>query len=162
LDVWEGSSGVRSVEQLFNAVSVEGTSVPGGQSGVINYYLQRANPFQPGTLPVVDQLSSQWIEASDIIVNPGLSAVAVANWRLAERNREVVSGQWITYRDDFFLPGHVLNINVPHTGLTENVWIQRIETRLTSDPISFTQTIYGIGGGLPGSDPPYTPPNIIY
>lgn len=166
VDIWEGSNGVRSVEQLFNYEYVEGATLTSNESTskIISYLAAASNDFQPSTLPVVDQFSSSWIESSDVVApdSGALRVDDVANWRLNERNRELVTGQWVTYRDDLFLPGHVININVPHTATTENVWMQRIEVRMTADPVSWTQTIYGVGGGRPGTDNPYTPPNIVY
>lgn len=161
IDVWEGSSGSRSIEQLCNASFVEGSAVPSGFTGIINAYVQESNPFQPTSLPVIEQFSSPWIEASNLIVTGGLNANDVANWRLTERNRELVTGQWITYRDDILFPGQTVNVNSPHTAVTENVWIQRVQVKLTADPVSFTQTFAGLGGGDPnfGPSPGFTQPS---
>lgn len=174
IDIWEGSSAVRSVEELCNAAYVEGANIPGA-SGLINCYRQETNPFQPSSLAVVDQFSSSWIETSSLFQGQpantlnltgtqGLSADDVAFWRLSERNRELVTGQWVTYRDDVFFPGHVVLVVAPHTGVTEPIWMQRIEVRMTANPVSFTQTIYGLGGGLSGyaDANAYTPPLIVY
>lgn len=161
IDIWEGSSASRSVEQLYNASFVEGASIPGSYAGIINAYIAEANPFQNATLPVVDQFSSSWIENSSLAPGIGLSADDVARWRIEERNRELVTGQWITYRDDILFPGRIVTIDAVHTAVSpEHVWMQRVEVRMTADPISFTQTIYGLGGGLPGfgPSPDWVPP----
>jgi hypothetical protein len=164
VDIMEGSEGERDVLQLCNAAFVEGAALPDGASGLINHYLQQSNPFQSSGMPIVDQFGSGWIEASDLVVNAGLSAAAVAAWRLSERNRELVTGRWLTFRDDLLFPGHVMQVLSPHTGVTENIWMQRIEIRMVAEPISWVTTINGLGGGAPGYGPtlPYTPPRIIY
>lgn len=186
VDIWEGR-GSRSVEQLINACYVDGAATPDVQAGLVYAYIQQSNPFQQADLtidsdgnvtvtgqPVVEQFSSQWIEGIPLdsggnfapndptaTSNPGdpLNPVDVANWRLAERNRELVNIQFTTFRDDLLWPGLTILVVSPHMALTEPVWLQRVELRMTAQPVSFTQTLYGYGGGLNGyaADLP-TPP----
>lgn len=162
VDIWEGR-GTRSVEQLINTAYVEGATIPGAQAGLIYALIHAANPFQ--ATPVLEQFASSFIEGVPFIegddnpnINPNavsvvggiLNPVDVALWRLAERNRELVNIQFVTFRDDPFFPGYTITVNSPHMAVTEPVWLQRVELRVTTNPVLFQQTLYGVGGGLPG------------
>ncbi len=168
LDIWEGR-GTRTVEPLINAVYVEGAAVPQAGAGLIYGFIQGANPLQP--LPVVEQFSSSWIEGPSStgdpndpsgISSPGqpLNAIDVALWKLSERNRELVNIQFTTFRDDLLLPGITIAVNSPLMAVQEPVWLQRVEIRMTSNPVLFQQTLYGIGGGIGGfaAELTYPPP----
>lgn len=161
IDIWD-AHGMRTVEELCNAAYVEGGGDQFNAGGQFAYaYVTSNNPFQGDgqTSPVVDQTRSPFIETSDLInstatgPNPvanGLNADDVANWRLSERNRELVNVQLTTFRDDVLNIGTSIAVNIPHAAVTEPVWIQRVEIRISNQPVLFQQTIYGLGGGLPG------------
>lgn len=155
-DIWEGT-GSRTVEPLINASYVEGATVPNARNGLVYGFLQASNPFQP--VPVIEQFSSAWIEgwstttASDPagVSAPGgiLNPIDVAIWRLAERNRELVNVRFVTFRDDLLMPGHTIGVIAPHMALTEPMWLQHVELRVTANPVLWQQTLYCVGGGLP-------------
>jgi hypothetical protein len=163
VDVRSGR-GTRSIEQLVNSSYVEGITVPGSNGfAVIFDYVISANDFQPSGQPVVEQYKSELIEApagsGDYAAGStsfgsglgnfaiGLSPTDVANWRLSERNRELVDITLTTFRDDLLAPGHTYAILSPHMALTEPVWLRRVEIRVSNRPVRFQQTAYGVGGG---------------
>lgn len=166
IDIWSGQ-GDRSIETLINGCIVEGSPTSlSTANGLIFDYVQQSNPFQAESNPVIDQFSSPLIETCSFMIAAGInvdamSAYDVALWRLSERNRELVNYQLTTFRDAMLYPGRSIALNSPHMGVTEPVWMQHIEIRVSSDPALFQQTITGVGGGLPdytASAPDYTPP----
>jgi hypothetical protein len=165
IDIWSGQ-GSRSVEQLINGTFVEGSQSPIVSAGMLFDYIQQSNPFEPSSNPVIEQFQSPLIDTSSVTSSAGinvnsLSTYDVALWRLSERNRELVNYSLVTFRDDLLFPGRSIALNTPHMAITEPVWMQRVEVRVSADPVLFQQTIYGLGGGLPTgypSAPDYTPP----
>lgn len=183
IDIWEGR-GSRSVEQLCNSCYVEGATIGGfidangNTQRLIWAFLQSSNPFQPSGgfdpnsdfqsddwHPVADQFRSPLIETSQLLINAGqnvngLSADDVAAWRLSERNRELVTTSFVTFRDVSLFPGRTITVNSPHMAVTEPQWLQRVEVRVQAQPVLFQQTLWTIGGGVDPFQPnlPYTPP----
>lgn len=157
IDVWE-AHGTRTIEPLINGVYVEGLtdSRTGIPAGLVFAYVQEANPFQPADQPVIEQFQSPFAETSDLIdalyptPQPRLNANRVAEWRLAEGNRQLVNVQVTTFRDDLLFIGHTISINIPHAAVQEPVWIQHVTIKASSQPSLWQQTISGIGGGAAG------------
>lgn len=135
--------GERSVEQLANAVYVEGATI-GAFPGLIMAYVTGSNGLQgdAASSPHIVQVSSQLIDSNDF-------ALAVGEWKLGEVNRETVDVTLTTFRDDVIAPGRTVAVFIPHAAVTEPVWVQHVDIEVRSDPILFQQTIRGIGGGLP-------------
>jgi hypothetical protein len=166
VDVWE-ATGDRSIEELINAVYVEGYPV-GGNPGIINSYLPSTNPIQgdAGDNPHIEQFNSPLIEGIDTgdpgslewpALIQGLTPHEVALWRMDEGNRQLVNVDLLTFRDDILFPSRTIAVYIPHIGITEPVWIQRVEIRIQAEPVLFTQRILGLGGGL--ADAPSGPPD---
>lgn len=84
----------------------------------------------------------------------GQSCFAVSAYLLGEYDREVVKLQMTTYRDDLIGPGQTHSILSPTLGITEPLWVQRVDIEL-SPRGEFSQTMTYIGGGAsPGATPP--------
>lgn len=158
VDIWE-AHGTRTIEPLINGVYVEGNvdSRSGLPNGIIYAYLQSANPFQSSDQPVIEQFRGTMIETSDLLeaeagpsAVPLLNADRVAEWRLAEGNRQLVNVQFTTFRDDLIRIGHTIAVVTPHAAVTEPVWVQHVTIKVGSDPASWQQTISCLGGGAPG------------
>lgn len=158
VDIWE-ASGTRTVEPLINGVYVEGIvdSRSGLPNGIIYAYLQSANPFQSADQPVIEQFRGSLIETSDQIETgdapsaiPLLNADRVAEWRLAEGNRQLVNVQLTTFRDDLIKIGHTIAVLSHHAAVEEPVWVQHVTIKVSSTPAIWQQTISGLGGGVPG------------
>jgi hypothetical protein len=153
IDIWD-ATGRRSIRELKNAAYIEGYPI-GGVPGLIFAYGAEDNDFQTADQPFVESFSSPLIEGPTGDENY-LTAEDVLAWKLTEMNRELVGVDLITIRDDLLFCGRSIAVNVPHSDVTEPVWMQQVTVHVSAiPPATFTQRIIGKGGGIPGS---YTPP----
>lgn len=141
VDIWD-ASGDRSIEQLINSAYVEGYAI-GGKPGIISGSTigLQGNDFQPANQPYLDTFNSPLIEDTDF-------AQQVAEWRTTEGNRELVEVSLVTFMDYPIEPASTIAVNFPHAGVTEPVWVQRVEIRVSPQPVLFQQNIGGFGGGV--------------
>ena len=135
----------RSVTEAINAVRVGGYAV-GDYADPRVWYAEGGVDVVVGTQ--VYSFNSPMIERrAEASPGQGISCEAMANYWLGELNREVIKVTMTTPRNDNIGPGqiHQLN-NASRIGLSERLWVQRVDkTYAQSGAVS--QSITYIGGG---------------
>jgi hypothetical protein len=124
---------------------------------------QSSNPFQPSSRSVTYQFQSRFIEWA-LESDPGIvgmSCEKVGNALLADLNRETVTVNFRTWRDDLILPGYTILVQGPggapdRLGVGEKLWVDEVTTGIDADG-SFYQEISATGGGSPDSATPAPP-----
>ena len=143
-DISEGQN-TRSVQEAFNAVRVSGYAV-GDFADPRVWYAEGSADVVTGTQ--VYSFDSPMIERrANSSPGQGISCEAMAGYWLGELNRELIKLTMTTPRNDNIGPGQIHEIaNATRLGLTERLWVQRVDKTFAQTG-AVTQSIQYIGGG---------------
>lgn len=169
VDIESNGIGTRDYP-VANAAYVTGADFPNivGANPVRNvngstFVGQQSNPFQvyPGRT-VTYEFSSPFIEwALEADGGAGMNCERVGNALLADLNRETVTAQFRTPRDDLIKPGHTMLVQGPggqpdRLGIGEPLWVDSVVTGVDENGM-FYQDLTGTGGGLASDFPTPAP-----
>jgi hypothetical protein len=109
---------------------------------------------------ITDPFASNKIE-KDLDSDPGdgISAKAVANYRYAERNRNLVRLNWSTHRGEMLGPAQTVRVEGAggtegRVGLAQNLWLQHVECGVVNGEWTQWGTALAGKGEAPASDLP--------